>query len=393
MVELKVNLQQRDYSKFGLIGNPFPYSGIPDENPTMYVGQENVMDTIGNILSVTISTGKSNHLIITGAYGNGKSHTLKYIKNILGNRFSEEKSPRLCVGEISHFNEGFLDIYSKFVYDLGYNFMKSKSEEFLGIVAQEMFNEGLIEKEVQATTNGWKMIINGDALLSDVVPRAIIKLNQIVKYMDFSKAFLNLAYQDNSIDAWEWICGEGVDYTKRRQIGVIKSLDEKNAIKAFLALKNTLNFLSYSAVIILIDEFENIETLQSVAKQKTLNTIRHLIDINPEGLSTIIACTPEAWQSFAEYHAFSERIKKETNLKPLNNKSVRELIIGYLRTKRNKKIASLEPFTEDSIGTIFQIGRGNTRSTLMLCNLALDLAIELGINEVNSKFLRSIIKN
>jgi Cdc6-like AAA superfamily ATPase len=392
MIELKINLEQRDYSKFGLIGNPFPYSGVPDESPAIYVGQENVMGTIGNVLSATISTGKSNHLIITGTYGNGKSHTLRYIKKVLSNRFSEKDTLGICVGEISHFSEGFLDIYSKFVYDLGYDFLKDRAEEFLGLVAREMLNEGLIDKEVSGV-NGWEMIVKGDVLLSDVVPSAVVRLNHIVRFMDFSKAFLNLAYEDNSIDAWDWICGEGVDYLKRRQIGVIKSLDEKNAVKAFVSLKNTLKFLNYSTVILLIDEFENVESLQNLAKQRTLNTIRHFIDMNPEGLSTIIACTPEVWQSFtSEYHAFSERIEKEANLKPLDKQTVQKLMIEYLNIMRESKNNSLKPFTEDSLDILFQLSQGNTRRILVLCSQLLDLCVDLGRSEIDGVFISSISK-
>lgn len=393
MNKLKISLEQGNYNRFGLFENPFPYSGVPVDEPNFYVGQDEVINIVSNVLSTTIVTGKSNHLIITGSYGNGKSHTLRYIKSTINNQFSEGNHSRVCVGKVSNLGNSFLDIYSNFVYDLGYDFIKSNAEEFLGLIALEMLEKGLLEEEV-SSKNGWESIMKGEILLPNVVPYALIKLNNIVKYMDFTKAFLNLAYGDNSVDAWEWISGEGIDHIKRRQIGLLKCLDEKNAVKAFVSLKKTLNYLNYSTVFLLIDEFEYVESLQIVAKQKMLNTIRHLIDMNPEGLSTIIACTPEVWQSFAsEYHAFSERIANEANLKPLNNGSTKKLILEYLNTARKVKSDSLDPFTEDSVNAIFQKGMGNTRNTLILCNQALDKAINFQVNELNERFVSSIVKN
>ncbi|WP_440955296.1 BREX system ATP-binding domain-containing protein [Methanosarcina sp. Mfa9] len=385
-----LNLKSRDYTKFGLCGNPFPYSGVPDEDPEIYVGQEEVINSINIVLSTSVMNKKSNHLIITGTYGNGKSHTLRYIKYNINKKFINIDGSKACAVHISKSGGDFLDIYRELIYDLGYDFIKKRAEEFLGLVACQMSKEGLIDEKV-VPEKSWEMICDGTILLSDIVPTAILKLDNIVNFMDFSKAFLNLAYEENSVDSWEWICGEGVDYIKRREIGLNKALDEKNAIRAFIALKKTLINLNYSTLILLLDEFEYVDTLQIVKKQKVLNELRHLIDLNPEGLSTIIACTPEIWQSLiSEYHAFSERIAREANLKPLTPETAKKLVSSYLNTKRANVNESLTPFTEDSINEIFRLGHGNTRRILLLCGQTLDLALEFNKEFVDLEVVNSI---
>src|SRR3989304_3276110 len=330
MSRINIDLFKKDYSKIGLSDNPFPYSGVPEDEPHIYVDREEAIKAINNVLSTIISTGKSSHLIVTGAYGSGKSHTLKYVRSEIRRQFTGVDGTKVCIGYVSQPGETFLDIYREFIYDLGYDFIKKISEQYIGLVAYQLSEEKVIKEKVPIE-KGWEMVNSGKLLISDIVPHAIKRLNQQVKFIDFSRAFLNLTYEDNSIYSWEWLNGEGVDYIKRRDMGVSKSLDGKTAIRAFISLKKVLRELGYSTVILLIDEFEYIETLSPGAKQKMINEIRHLIDLNPENLTMIITCAPEVWQSLlSEYHAFSERVAKEVNLKPMTGAKVIELLSEYL---------------------------------------------------------------
>jgi Cdc6-like AAA superfamily ATPase len=90
LTEFILTLKNKDYSKYGLMGNPFPFSGVPDENPNVYIGQEEVLTKINGVLSSTVLSAQSNHIILTGSYGNGKSHTLKFIKSHIREQFSEK---------------------------------------------------------------------------------------------------------------------------------------------------------------------------------------------------------------------------------------------------------------------------------------------------------------
>jgi Cdc6-like AAA superfamily ATPase len=391
MTELSLTLRKKDYSVFGLNGNPFPYAGVPDEHPNVYVGQEEVMERVNSVLSSTVTSRQSNHLIITGSYGNGKSHTLKFIKSQIRDQYTTRSDTKICIGYVSQPGETFLDIYTKFLYDLGYDFIKTLSESYLGQIAHRMSKDKQIEANVRKG-QGWEQISKGEVLISDVVPQAIKTLNNNIKFIDFTRAFLSISYEENSIYSWEWLCGEGVDYTKRRELSLGKNLNDTNSIRAFIALKQILKELGYVSLVLLIDEFEYIETLPSLKKQKLLNSIRHIIDVNAEGLSIIIACAPEVWQSIvSEYHAFSERIAKETNLKPLDQEKIRILLISYLNNKRIQKGDSLEPFSDLTIEKIFAISQGNTRRIISLCSQALDASLEDNKKGIDEEVINAVI--
>ena len=391
MTEFTLLLKEKDYSVYGLEANPFPYAGVPDEHPTIYVGQEEVIEKINSVLSSTVVSGQSNHLILTGSYGNGKSHTLKYIKSHIRENYSKKQDPLLCIGYISQPGETFLDIYTKFMYDIGYNFVKQVSEAYLGHIAYQLSKEGIIEIPIRKG-KGWDKISNGEILISEVVPHAIKRLNDDVKFIDFTRAFISLTYEENSIYSWEWLCGEGVEYTKRRELSLGKNLNDVNSIRAFGAFKFILQIMGYSSIILLIDEFEYIETLPPLKKQKILNSIRHIIDVNADGLSIIIACAPEVWQAIvSEYHAFSERIGKETNLKPLDQEKIRYLILSYLNNKRAQENDTLFPFSDEAIEKIFTISQGNTRRIISLCSQALDASMNSDKGEVDTDVIDTVI--
>ncbi|MDG6251758.1 MAG: hypothetical protein QCH34_13105, partial [Methanocalculus sp.] len=67
MSDLNIVIAKKNYEVFGLNANPFPYSGIPEQVPNIYIGQQEVMDKVSNVLSSVFSTGNSNHLILTGS--------------------------------------------------------------------------------------------------------------------------------------------------------------------------------------------------------------------------------------------------------------------------------------------------------------------------------------
>lgn len=380
----------RDYSRFGLRANPFPYAGVPDDMPNLYVGQDDVLSAVNTVLSTAICTGRANHLIVTGAYGNGKSHTLKYIQSQILLQFSNEPQ-RPCIGYVAQPGETFLDIYREFIYNLGTEFIQTRARELIGMVAVNLVERGEIKGRINHE-NGWQSIEDGDLLLSEIVPHAFLYLSKEVKFPDFARAFINLAYEENSITSWEWLSGEAIEYSRRREMSLTANINRHHAPRAFNALKRTFEILRYAPVIMLIDEFEFIETLQARTKQNMLNSLRHLIDMNPTNFSLIIACTPEVWETLvSEYHAFSERIAKEVNLKPLNQTTVRTLIVSYLNRERLKQKSSLEPFTDSSVNHIFQVGNGNTRRIVTLCSQLVDHGTDLESESIDELVLKSFL--
>ncbi|WP_299262113.1 BREX system ATP-binding domain-containing protein [Halorientalis sp.] len=361
--------EQRDYSEFGLESNPFPYSPVPDDDPLIYCGQEHVTDKISNTVSTVLSTGKSKHLVVTGKYGNGKSHTLKYTRSLVRDRDD------VFVGYVAQPGEGFLDIYHDFIYDVGFDRFQKLSYEYLA----EVTRDGTDKNPMSAAAME-ELIDEGEVLLSEIVPAAVQQLSDVTKFADFARAIVHLVYEDTNLYAWQWLTAEGLRYEQRKEMEIHSAIDDDTtAVRAFTALKNMLRDLGYTGVFMFVDEFERIARLSPKDEQATLNSIRHLMDQNSNGLCVLFGCAPEVWQDvMSEYHAFSERIGQEVALRPMTEEKIQDLVREYLDIARTQGASGIEPFSEDALRYILQQSQGNVRQILSLCSRVIDAAIDEG---------------
>ncbi|WP_336361602.1 BREX system ATP-binding domain-containing protein [Haladaptatus sp. ZSTT2] len=374
--------EQRDYSQFDLTENPFPYSPVPDENPEIYCGQQHATRIISDTVSTVLGTGKSKHLVITAKYGNGKSHTLKYTRSLVRDRSD------VIVGYVAQPGDGFRDIYHEFMYDLGFSRVQELAYEYLAMVARETQ-----DIDVDGPDEMKALIDDGEILLSELIPEAIQRLNQITKFADFARAIVHMVYEDTNLYAWQWLTAEGIRYEQRKQMEIHSALDDDTtSVRAFTALKNMILELGYTSVFVFIDEFESISRLNSKNKQATLNSIRHLMDQNSHGLCVLFGCAPEVWQDvMSEYHAFSERIGQEVALRPLTDDHLRDLIESYLSNAREGDTESIEPFTEDGIDVVLQRSQGNIRQALAICSRALDDTTDTDAGQIDAETIQQAI--
>jgi len=379
--EFSISDTANDYSRYDLQENPFPYSPVPDDDPTIYCGQKHVTNTIRTTVSTTLSTGKSRHLVITGKYGNGKSHTLKYTRSLLRNRDDA------VVGYVAQPGEGFLDIYHEFMYDLGFERLQRLSYEYLAHVANDVTDASPQSVGEMAT-----LLDEGEVLLSDLVPETIRRLSDVTGFADFARAVVHLVYDDTNLYAWQWLTGEGIRYEQRKEMEIHSALDDDTTgVRAFTALKDLLLNLGYTGVFVFIDEFESIAHLSSKDEQSVLNSIRHLMDRNSTGLCLLFGCAPEVWQDvMSEYHAFSERIGEEAALKPLTEEYIRELIVAYLDTARSAG-DGIEPFTDEALSEILRYSQGNIRQALAACSRVIDRGVETGRSRLTAEVVQEAI--
>lgn len=357
--------EQQDYSRYDLAANPFPYSPVPADDPELYCGQDHVSSQISSTVSTMLATGKSKHLVVTGKYGNGKSHTLKYTRSLLRDRDD------ILVGYVAQPGEGFIDIYHEFIYDLGFHRLQQLAYEFLAAVTRDKTEHNPLVASAME-----QLIEDGELLLSDIVPSAIRRLSDVTKFADFARAIVHLVYEDTNLYAWQWLTAEGIRYEQRKEMEIHSALDDDTmGVRAFTALKNMLLELGYTGVFVFVDEFESIARLSPKTEQATLNSIRHLMDQNSDGLCILFGCAPEVWQDvMSEYHAFSERIGQEVALRPLTQEHIHDLVGNYLARERTSDRNGIDPFTEESLDVILQRSQGNIRQVLSLCSQLLDTA-------------------
>lgn len=375
--------EQQDYSQYDLDTNPFPYSPVPAEEPEIYCGQPHVTKKISSTVSSTLSTGKSKHLVITGKYGNGKSHTLKYTRSLLRDRDD------VIVGYVAQPGEGFLDIYHEFIYDLEFNRLQELAYEYLAAITRDITDA----KPVSASAME-SLIGEGDVLLSEIVPEAIRRLSDVTKFADFARAIVHMVYEDTNLYAWQWLTAEGIRYEQRKEMEIHSALDDDTmGVRAFTALKNLLLDLGYTGVFVFVDEFESIARLSPKNEQATLNSIRHLMDQNSSGLCMLFGCAPEVWQDvMSEYHAFSERVGQEVALRPLTAENLYELVGDYLDRERTttRSGSTVRPFTEDSLELILQRSQGNIRQVLSVCSRMLDEAAREDKSDITTEFAQEV---
>jgi len=375
--------QQRDYLRYRLDENPFPYSPVPNEDPETYCGQDHVTQAVSNTISTLLSTGKSKHLVITGKYGNGKSHTLKYARSLVRDRDD------VVVGYVAQPGEGFLDIYHEFIYDIGFDRMQELAYEYLAAIAAET-----TDYEPETGGEMAALIDDGEVLLSELIPLAVQQLSDVTKFADFARAVVHMVYEDTNLYAWQWLTAEGIRYEQRKEMEIHSALDDDTmGVRAFTAFKNMLLDLGYTGVFVFVDEFESIARLTPKDEQATLNSIRHLMDRNSRGLCMLFGCAPEVWQDvMGEYHAFSERIGEEVGLRPLTDDQVHTLVSHYLANGRGDAQEGIAPFTDESLSVILQHSQGNIRQVLGICSRVLDYAVDNGEEEITAEFVQEAIQ-
>lgn len=407
MVRLLLSEIKRDYSKYGLTKNPFPYAGIPEDNPEFCIDREIELEKIQECIGVSLG-GSSTHLALIGNYGNGKTHILKYVRSEINKQLTLSEF-KAAAGFVINPGQSFADIYRNFMHDLGIDFFKRAVWRIIGKIVISANKHDVFYKKVRRLSKILrelqkkpemvkKYVEEGHILLPAILGEARKILMSTVKSVDIVNAFLQLVMDENYLLAWKWISGELTLHEQRKQIGVVTNIDKDHrALDAFLNIKSILRIAGIKLICVLIDEFENLESLSLPQKQNLLNSIRHLIDLNPNGLCIIIACTPETWKSIIkEYHAFSERIFKEVLLKPLNEQTIKRFIAEYLNHYKGDQNANIEfnpplyPFTEDAINLILKASQGNVRRILSLCNLALDSACMEGAKEITCNVVENL---
>lgn len=359
-----------DYSRCGFKGNPFPRSGIPGDSPSVYCGHVEVLKAIGRTIRVPLDYGGSCHMVLIGSYGSGKTHTLKYVRCLTNQYEPGTDGIHPLAIYLAQPGEKIIDFYKQFMSEIGFEFIKILSRNYIAkIVTQQSKNDDT--KPQIKLNDGWEQIESGKVLLSDIINIALKDLTIKFGYPDYAKAFLDLAFESQSTGAWEWISGEGLDYLKRQNLGVIRNIDERSAIKAFGCIKSILNDLGYSPIVLMVDEFESIGVLNAQARQKALNNMRRIIDNNANGLTMIFACTPDAWAMIAsEYHAFGDRISTIEILKPFDRVGIEVLIKAYIAEVNHGSVEI--PFSQETIERILTDSGGNVRKIVMLCGQYID---------------------
>lgn len=347
------------YEDYFLVENPFPIVPIPEEQPEIFGANQKALNHILWQLNKVVRTGRPIHMVLVGPYGSGKTHLLRYLALQINQNIDGGLG-----AYVPHPGPDFISIYRRFVSNVGYDKLKN------------------LAKEVDER-----------------------KLKETIVYHDFVTALANLNDDDKSLEAWRWLTANTLTLEERRHLRVATSIEhEEEALNAFSALLKFLRSSGFKLICMLIDEFEEINSLMQLQKRRLYNALRHLIDLNVSNFSLIIACTPHGWETIYEENAALVR-RFSSNvifLEPLDEDEAIKLIASYLERYRlhaedlinnrcNLDSSCIYPFTKDAIKEICLLSKGNVGEILKYCGITIEMGLKEGCKILDAESVRNLI--
>ena len=355
--------QKNPYFKYFLSENPFPIVPIPEEHPKIYGANQQALQRIVWQLETITKTNRPVHVVLVGPYGSGKTHLLRYLAAEVNSRVKGG-----LAAYVPHPGPDFISIYRRFIDNLGYDKLRN------------------LTKNIDES-----------------------KLKRTIIYHDFVTALANLNNSDKTLEAWRWLTANSLTLEERRALRVAATIEHtEEALNAFSALLRFLRSVGFRLICMLIDEFEEINSLIQIQKRRLFNDFRHLIDRNVSNFSLIIACTPHGWETVYEENAalvrrFSSNV---VFLEPLDDQIAGDLVSEYLKryridvrkfhrfTQKNgcdEYSSKIYPFTKDAISEICSLSKGNTGEVLKYGGIAIELGITEGHSWIDAEIFRSLV--
>lgn len=356
-------MANEDFMKkeYNLKANPFYDVGY---GPRL-VNRKDVKDSIYGKIKGFLNVESPQMLFVTGAYGLGKTFTLLEIKREIGENKALKEENVLCC-------------YIRMI-------PTKAPSDYLLYVYQEII-KGLGLDNITKVLN-----------LAQKIGKDEQKKNNLVA--DISGNYESIFYltMDKSNR-------EVYDY-------ILDEIESGDIAKLYLMdLLKLMRIVGFKALIVIIDEFENIFTLSG--KRKTaeiLTTFREIYDeVNKQiyekvkiaNTITIFASASSTQEDVRELlqdtpglQAFVDRVRADyIPLPPFVRKYVRELIQVKLEKYKDKPTEKeIFPFKEDFVDYILQVTGGNPRYILQYTATIIDGASDKGYKTIGQKEAQEIV--
>lgn len=405
------DLQPRDYSSYFLLSNPFPSIPVAEEEPRVFVDREREIKSVEYVTKEAFSTGKSQTLLIQGAYGNGKSHVLKYIRSRINAQLARNPERKGVAVYVESPGSSVKDLYAGIVGDLGIDLLRNLSYWIIANTTdvsslKDYIHDASMRRDFSQLV---QEIRNDPTVLGQILSRRAFRIRDIrydilkkigssFSFPDVLTAALSLAEEEISIVAWRWLLGEPLSRDERSSIGVEREIEESSdVLRALSSIKRLLGMAGFIMTYVMLDELESISELHVMKRSAYYNDFRHLIDQNTEGLCLIACVTPAGWALIQSggIPLASRLMGNVEDLSPFDQAKSRRLIEAYLElgheefaeakgissvSDLNKQISAkygvsdpkVFPFVEESLRVIQEIGRGNVREILRICKRLID---------------------
>lgn len=371
-----------DYKNYNLNGNPFRLTPPINPNEIVWAGMNDVKEQLEKRVKISMRTSTSRIVINWGDYGSGKTHAATYFTRT--NRLSEI-AKELHVAKARSIKVN-LPRTSK---DVVQAFWRT----LLGQLSFRSIVEDIQNlREKLQPTEGFESVIS--ALANDnVVEQLFVQLSE-----------LDLDDAESLEDYERYLYGDSTKTTLKKLDLPLGLTDDEQVVNLISTLFNCLSYQKgiYSAIILWIDEFEDIDTLNKSGADRFTTFLRQLIDKTPNNLTLFLNFTPKRFLNIEDLSVYmGEALLSRAGVRiSFEEPSIEEAInyVDELLNLEHHRIDSTSssnryhPFSNDVIEHVLQnIGRRSIRKINEAFSIILELAlIEEKSPEIDIAFVDSI---
>jgi Cdc6-like AAA superfamily ATPase len=389
---------------YNLSVNPFPSEiGVPPEIVSFWADRIDVHDRVVRLINSSLVHRKSNLFMLFGTYGQGKTHTLRYLDWYIS---SKKKQDAIGI-YLDNPGASMRDFYRKLVIKIGRDQVLQYANEFSGSIflayVKKLIND-VENKRVLTRAEFPSHVTNQDLVRSNV--RRTLREIAGPEFPEFASVLIQLPDREKEEIAWKWLTAGDMSAAELRvtlQVPMGIETDE-DAVKATKALLTILHGVGYAMVFIFADEMESLITrLTDKDRQNYTASLRDIVDLNPEGLCIFMSCSAENERDFktASDAALISRIpsSNEIMLRNLSENEMKEFIAAFLeqvrvptsKSKGEIDAEKLRPFTSDSIPEIYRLTQnGNARKVVRICRTLIDEGAALSLDAIDAKAVKLI---
>lgn len=353
---------------FELRSNPFRLTPAVSPDEIIWAGFHQIKLKFENRIKRAIKIPNSSLVLNWGEYGSGKTHAGRFF------------------GKQQVLQELATDASSKMPFFLFINLPKGKTpveDFFISII--DKIDIVKLRKEFKDAN------IEMNEFIDSTVDNLFIGSVAKAFFNDEIEGMLFRRYLYNSTNASDKRIL--VDY------GIQRDLNPETDYSKLLATIFsclTFNKAVYSAIILWIDEFEDISILTKVNGDKTNSFLRELLDNTPNNLLLFLNLTQSSFfniEDLGEYisEALKSRIKDRINFEIPNNSELLVYVDELLTAYRFAGVKSVKekyyPFSEDLLLSIFKdLGNVSLRKVNEALGILIELAEIENVSPIDLKF-------
>lgn len=404
-----------DYRLYRLKFNPFPMSGVAPEHPRISAARREAYERISNFIVSTYKSKSWAGMAIIAEYGNGKTHTLKLIRDSINEELATTSQGKCIAVYIENLGDSlnnmifeiFREIGFSFFIELLWNIFTSKIKPKLSdpnFIAQLKSRQQRLITHSEDFADFFSSInLFKEALRrrymekSEVINEIKNCLRGVISNRDFITCCVILftEEEDEKLDiAWKFMSGGTLTQAEYKRIGLSKKSFTQEEIQreVFNDILSVFRQNSFTNIYLLIDEIEELIPIPKLKKRQLLQGLRSIIDNNKKNLMMVIAMTEAGWVDLKENSPpLADRFPIIVELPPLTPEQTRELIVSYLSLARIEgEEETIFPFDEKLIREIWSKTGGNLRRILEVCHTLIEKGIARKLSKLDVSLLTNI---